>query len=88
MTLKEARSLQKQIHKWGYACTVPLGHGPDGYWCQVTQNQFRSEAEARRHHAKRLRERRKIMREYEAMSRRRDTRSPIERMIDQACGIK
>lgn len=88
MTLKDARSLQKQIHVWGYACTVPLGWGPDGYWCQISSRRFYSEVEARAHHAMRLRERRKAMREYEAMLRpRRDTRSPIERMVDAACGV-
>jgi hypothetical protein len=88
MTLKEARALQAQIKRWNYHCTVPLGWGPDGYWCQITGLRFFSEAEARKHHAKRLRERRKSLREYEAAHRKRDTRSPIERMVDRACGLE
>jgi len=91
MTLKEARQLQAEIKAAFYHCAVPLGWGPDGYWCQTYGTRgavtHHDRAGFRKWHADNLRRRRKIHREYEAMCRRRDTRTPIERMIDKACGL-
>jgi len=96
MWLTEARALQKDIKAAGYHCIVPLGHGPDGYWCQTfTSNEsgglvarrHSSRADFRKFHIENLRRRRQIMREYERLRGLRDTRTPIERMIDEACGV-
>jgi hypothetical protein len=84
VTLKEARALQKEIPHY---CTVPLGHGPDGYYVQMPPNPDRPDA---RFHS------RAEWAAWDALMQQkwsaekvplRDTRSPIARMIDQACGL-
>ena len=89
MTLREARELQAEIRdKWGYHCTVPLGWGPNGYWCQISTTvgdvRLKSRGEARKYRADSLRRHRKALRD---LRPKRDTRTPLERMIDQACGV-
>lgn len=98
MNLKDARTLRDEIRAYGYHCTVPLGYGPDGYSAFIFGAgpiEFKTRAAFRKHHAIRLRHRRQTDREIEkaggldAIIRRaqgrRDTRSPIDRMIDEAC---
>jgi hypothetical protein len=96
MTLKEARALRDYIHsKNSINCTVPLGHGPDGYFPRSDMGaagprDWKSKQEFRDWHAQYLRRQRKIMREYHAMLARqsmRRARSPIELMVDRACGL-
>lgn len=95
MTLKDARAFRDYIHsKNSINCTVPLGFGPDGYLpMSVLRNgphRWESRAEFRKWVAQYIRERRRIMREYNAMEARkriRPARSPIELMVDRACGL-
>lgn len=93
MTLKDARALKAYIHsKYSINCTVPLGQGPDGYFPTSLLKDGPCEWKSRRQFrtwlAQRRREDRRRQREYEAVLRRgRDSRSPIERMIDEACGL-
>lgn len=92
MTLKDARAFRAYIHsKCSVNCTVPLGLGPDGYFprsvLSTGRHDWTSRAEFRTWLARNIRERRRITRDYERMTRRRDIRSPIERMIDTACGL-
>lgn len=36
MNLHDARALARDIQEvYGCACTVPYGHGPDGYFCRI-----------------------------------------------------
>jgi hypothetical protein len=80
MTLKQARALRDTIRDRGIHCTVPLGNGPAGYFARIWgingQRDFRSLAEWREYDRERLS--RKLA------SR---PRSPIELMIDRACGL-
>lgn len=94
MTLKEAKELRDYIIATnGVNCTVPLGHGPDGYFprsiLRAGPHDWTSRQEFRNWHAKHLRERRRIHRDYDAMMQRsvRRARSPLDLMIDRACGI-
>lgn len=89
MTLKDARVLQAFIQRSGYHCTVPLGRGPDGYQPRIFGardecTEFATVVDFRRHHAMRLRQRRAVARA--ARRPQRDRRSPLDRMIDEACG--
>jgi hypothetical protein len=98
MTLTNARKLQKEIQSKNYHCIVPLGYGPRRYFCRTfrTKNgqlvpfDFRSRATFRKHHAMRLRENRRIMRFYDKMmqQQRARLRSPLDAMIDRACGLE
>ncbi len=96
MTLKNARALRDYIHAKGSVnCSVPLGFGPDGYFAtsrlRTGPHQWQSKQEFRNWQAKYLRDRRKALRDYEQMmrqqQRRRSPRSPIEMMVDRACGL-
>lgn len=94
MTLKDARAFRDYIHsKYSINCTVPLGFGPDGYFpMSVLSNgphRWESRAEFRNWLAVRLRENRRNLRAYLAMEARRlrPARSPIELMVDRACGL-
>ena len=82
MTLIDARKLRDEILATGIYATVPLGHGPDGYWAQIVSSvgdgifhsledfeQYRKESLARR------------------FKELHPARSPIEMMIDKACGL-
>lgn len=93
MTLKDARQLRDYIHsKDSINCTVPLGHGPCGYFPQsilsTGPRDWTSRQDFRDWLATRIRERRVIQRQYDAVMRRpQRARSPIEMMIDKACGF-
>lgn len=93
MTLKEARTFRDYIHsKCSVNCTVPLGLGPDGYFprsvLSTGRHDWTSRAEFRHWLAGHLRDQRRIQREYERSLRPiRRARSPIELMIDRACGL-
>lgn len=87
MTLAEARALRDEIREHGLHCVVPLGYGPVGYSARIYSGRgggpampvdFSSRSAWRAW--KDERERREQLR----LSR---PRSPIEAMIDQACGI-
>lgn len=88
MKLKQARRLRDFLRKHGIKCTVPLGYADDGYfvqWCQYgTQMRFYSVEEYNAH----VMEQHRRLQEFADRNVPRDTRSPIERMIDQACGYK
>jgi hypothetical protein len=94
VTLKDAKALRDYIHsKNSINCTVPLGHGPDNYFPRSIMRDgprdWKSRAQFRLWHALHIRERRRIERDYKRVmngqSQRR--RSPIELMIDRACGL-
>lgn len=90
MTLKDAKALRDYIRSKGYHCIVPLGHGPAAYAPEISgPRSFQTRAAFRAHHAMRLRERRQALRAYLALVARRPAlnRSPIEMMIDRACGL-
>lgn len=87
MKLRDARALQHEIQCRGYHCIVPLGFGPACYFARIfgvkAAIDFHSVASFRKHHAKHLRERRRIMRTpFPARPR-----SPIEVLVDRACGL-
>lgn len=66
MTLRNARALRDEIRSYGYRCTVPLGYGPDGYSAVIFSGrpiEFHDRAAFRKHHAMRLRKRRKFLRQ-------------------------
>lgn len=98
MTLQAARALQKVIQGPGFGlhCIVPLGHGPAGYFCRIFTNSGQvdfHDSEAAAAYRRRMKRRQaKAHREYLRMQReilaRRDRRSPLDRMIDQACGLE
>lgn len=95
MTLTDARQFRDYIHsKNSINCTVPLGFGPDGYFpCSIMktgQRFWKSRAEFRKWAADDLRNSRRIMRDDNDMMWRRNkpkARSPIEIMVDRACGL-
>jgi len=94
MKLKEAREFRDYIiAKVGVNCTVPLGFGPDGYFprsiLSTGPHDWKSRAEFRKWAADHLRKRRRIMHDYNEMMARKNrrARSPIELMIDRACGL-
>jgi len=89
MTLKHAKFLRNLIIRDGIHCIVPLGHGPDKYFARIfTANgprdfhgpqdyrDYEIEKQEREH------ERRMAIKKMEAKHR-----SPIEIMIDRACGL-
>lgn len=90
MTLKDAKLLRDKIKATGPWTTVPLGHGPDGYFVRIITDrgpkEFRSWRAYRAYRQSRMLERL----DAEAAARRAIftvPQSPIEIMIDQACGV-
>lgn len=96
MTLKDAKKLRDEIREYGLHSIVPLGHGPDGYFARIFTNKgdrdFRTRRAwlaYRRQSDKEQRERAKLIARYElAYQLRSRPRSPIEIMIDRACGLE
>lgn len=96
MTLKDAKTLRDEIQQH-YHCIVPLGFRPDRYFTRIYTSDgngglapidFHARPEYRMFRAKRLRDHRAKMRMYEAAERALSRpRSPIELMIDRACGL-
>lgn len=91
MTLRQARSLRDEIRAEGIHCTVPLGMGPGRYCAVIWVNGTPlSDAEVR---ALKKPTPAHVLAfasplewcEYKLARRR--PRSPIEMLIDQACGI-
>lgn len=93
MTLKDAKALRDYIlSKNVINCTVPLGHCPDNYFPRsflaAGPHDWTSKQQFREWLAKRRRQDRRNLREYERiMSGRRRQRSAIEMMVDRACGL-
>jgi hypothetical protein len=95
MTLKDAREFRDYIQsKCSLNCTVPLGFGPADYLPTSVMRdgprRWQSKAEFRTWLAQYIRERRNIHRRYEQMvsaQATRRARSPLDIMIDQACGL-
>ena len=95
MTLKDAKAFRDEIiAKTGVNCTVPLGFGPDGYFprsiLSAGPHDWTSRAEFRKWAADHFRARRRAIRAYNQMmlrGRLRKARSPIEMMVDRACGL-
>lgn len=81
MRLADARKLRDRIRARGIDCTVPLGYGPDGYWCQIHTTDHGTVTFFEERDFDSYMEHRQTMRS-------RSTRhlSPIDRMIDAACG--
>ncbi len=89
MTLKDARTVRDELREHGLHSIVPLGHGPDKYFARIfavhnVTHDFHSGAQARKYLADRLRRLRKAAMERQ---RARRPRSPIEVLIDRACGL-
>lgn len=86
MTLKEARALRDTIRATGIWSVTPTGHGPDGYFARIWgvngQQDFRSPGEWAAYVRERDERRRR-----EQAALRRPPRSPIEILIDRACGL-
>jgi hypothetical protein len=82
MTLQAARALRDEILADGTHCVVPLGHGPDGYWAQIVTTVgdgiFHSDEQWQEYRKEREARRFRIMH---------PARSPIEMLIDKACGL-
>lgn len=81
MTYKEAKLLRDRIRMEGPHCVVPTGHGPCGYFarifpCEGPPRDFRAWTEYMQY---------KAIRDAKRQIRR--PRSPIEAMIDAACGV-
>jgi hypothetical protein len=92
MKLPAARALQAKIKAAGPHCIVPLGHGPAGYFCRIFTSEgprdFHGHCGWGTYHRASLKRRAKAHEEYERMlSQMRRPRSPIELMIDRACGL-
>lgn len=90
MTLKEARELRDMIRKADVHCVVPLGHGPDGYFARIIRDgkpldfhSFEQADEYMTARAERIRESNRAAMRL-TMPR---PRSPLEAMIDKACGL-
>lgn len=101
MKLADARKLQKEMRGpgWGFHCIVPVGHGPDGYFCRIFGSgkvpgelvpiDFTDRAAAVAYNQARKRRQARAQREYlKLQMRARDRRSPLDRAIDQACGLE
>lgn len=87
MNLKDARILCNKIREWGAHCVVPTGFGPDGYWAEIQTSDFGqvtffSESDWSKY--KSYREAAAAM----AWKRQNGRLSPLEMMIDKACGYK
>ena len=82
MTLKEAKVLRNRIYSGGLHCTVPLGHGPCGYFARIITHEgprdFQSWTEYDQYRKERNAKR---------AAKLAPPRSPIEHMIDRACGL-
>lgn len=91
MTLTMARRARDYLRKHGYRATVPLGHGGpngDGYFLSVKINgkatRFSTLEEWNAYAAKQNQHVQDFIEKYRVA----DTRLPIERMIDEACGVQ
>lgn len=94
MELKAAKALRDEIKLAGYDCIVPLGYGPRGYFARIfgatnKPRDFRTLRVFRRFRLKRKMEAERAQHEYVKLmlQQRYPARSPIEMMIDDACGI-
>lgn len=92
MILASARVLQAKIKEAGLHCIVPLGHGPDGYFCRIFTDKGTKDLASVRDWVKyrraSMKRRAKALADYELlMTQMRRPRSPIELMIDRACGL-
>lgn len=92
MTLSDARHVRDRIRESGIHCTVPTGYAPDGYFARIITprepggvKDFYSEKEWVAWRVKSLRSDIKRRRELDERLR---PRSPIEILIDRACGYK
>ena len=92
MKLKDARRLRDFLRGKGIRATVPLGYAPDGYGVVIVS---RDEGRLRfdspddwNAYARRKNEReRRLLDEWCERHNLRPARSPIEIMIDRACGL-
>lgn len=94
MTLADAKALRDMIRAAGLACTVPLGHGPTGYFARIWSARegnpgqpvdFRSEGEWLAWKRRADEEDRKAELRRQLLSR---PRSPLDVLIDRACGLE
>ncbi len=94
MTLKDAKALRDKIRGDGHHSIVPLGYGPGMYFATIytmltpmgraaNELRFYSEAAHRSYTEMAVRVRERRLRMIEPPRRR----SPIEMMIDKACGL-
>lgn len=85
MKLKNARELRDVIRADGTYCTVPNGHGPDRYFVSITTSIYGNPAREIRLVTIKEYERYKMDRFKLKLKSR--PRSPIEYMVDKACGL-
>lgn len=101
MTFKDARALRDLIRETGIHCTVPTGYAPDGYFARIVTTigsptgaglpkDLRDHAdweawEAYRASMSAMEERERKRARLGTMPR---PRSPLDVLIDRACGIK
>jgi hypothetical protein len=94
MKLSDARKLRDEIRERGLHCVVPMDGadlGPDRFTPCIFNDDgplvFASRQEWLKYEVGITRREEKAMDDYER-SMRRDTRTPLERMIDNACGLE
>lgn len=96
MTLKDARALRDEITKGdGLHSVVPLGRGPDGYFARIWGAKGQTDFHSRREwlaYRKGVRARRAaVLKDAEYFRDHGFTlpkpRSPLDLMIDRACGL-
>ena len=83
MTHQKAKALRNRILATGLHCTVPLGYGPKGYFARIFTNKG-GELVPLDFKTYTAWEKYKKARDAKGMPR---PRSPMEAMIDRACGI-
>lgn len=97
MKHKDARTLATYIREAiGCACTVPNGHGPDGYFARIWTSRT-DDGTSQRQAPERPKDfysradfeawRAACERERGRQERRSRPRSPIDILIDRACGV-
>lgn len=90
MVLAEARKLRDEIRAAGLHSIVPLGHGPDSYFARIFTDSGSVDFSGRAPWRLWKAERAKRLRDSERAAAKLDLRrprSPIEMMIDRACGL-
>lgn len=102
MTLIQAKALRDEITaKTGAYCTVPLGYKPDRYFCRIFRSEWSATGgPSGPAHPIDFQNRQEWLIDFEDQQRRKRERdeyfarqrrralSPIEMLIDQACGFK
>ena len=93
MKLADAKALRDEIRAAGLHCIVPLGHGPDRYFARIfgpraKPTDFHTREAWHAFEEERGRQRRELVDQFNRFEVPRRPRSPIEIMIDRACGLE